>query len=56
MTLIRLTKKEKLVKEPVKVATPNYALDGIASKPKFFKQGKEVNPPPSFNDEGVKYF
>jgi len=38
------TKKEK------KIHNPNYELDGVASKPRFFdKKGKEVKAPKDYH-------
>lgn len=31
-----------------RISYPDYKLDGLASKPKFFKGGKEIEPPKSY--------
>jgi hypothetical protein len=36
------------VEKGKKLHYPDYTLSGIASKPKFFKGNKEVNPPKNY--------
>ena len=56
--VVHFTKKDSVIeKESFKPALPDYKLDGIASKPVFFKDGQQVDPPKEYKEpKGIRYF